>query len=70
MYAALEWFTTHDHEREYQERIEQARVMQADLEEREDTYRVLFADPERYPAWLLGVQPKSGAWDPDRSSPI
>jgi L-seryl-tRNA(Ser) seleniumtransferase len=63
LYAALEWFTTHDHEREYRERIEQARVMQANLEERDDTSCVLFADPERYPAPLLGVHPKNGAWD-------
>ena len=64
LYAALEWFTAHDHEREYWERVEQARLMQANLEEREDTYCVLFADAERYPAPLLGVHPKNGAWDP------
>jgi L-seryl-tRNA(Ser) seleniumtransferase len=64
LWAALEWFTSHDHEREFQDRVAQARMMQADLERRADTNCVLLADPERYPAPLLGVHPVDGAWDP------
>jgi D-glucosaminate-6-phosphate ammonia-lyase len=64
LFAALEWFTSHDHEAEFQERVAQARMMQAVLERRPDTYCVLMADPERYPAPLLGIHPVDGAWDP------
>ena len=49
---------------EFQERIAQARRMQAVLERRPDSYCVLLADPERYPAPLLGIHPVDGAWDP------
>jgi L-seryl-tRNA(Ser) seleniumtransferase len=64
LFAALEWFTTHDHDAEFQERIAQARMMQAVLERRSDTYCELMADPERYPAPLLGIHPVDQAWDP------
>jgi D-glucosaminate-6-phosphate ammonia-lyase len=64
LYAALEWFTTHDHEREFAERSAQAEGMRAALEQRGDTHCVIFADPARYPAPLLGVHPVDGAWDP------
>lgn len=66
LFAALEWFTTHDHEGEYREKVEQATRMQADLEERADTRCILFADPEQYPAPLLGVHPRDRAWDADQ----
>jgi L-seryl-tRNA(Ser) seleniumtransferase len=62
--AALEWFMNHDHEAEFQERIAQAEMMRADLQERSDTHCVLLADQELYPAPLLGVHPANGAWDP------
>lgn len=64
LFAALEWFTTHDHAAEFQDRIAQAREMQAVLDQRPDTICRLMADPERYPAPLLGVHPVDGAWDP------
>lgn len=64
LWAALEWFTTHDHAGEFQDRVAQARMMQANLEQRPDTHCRLLADPERYPAPLLGVQPVENAWDP------
>lgn len=64
LWAALEWFTTHDHAGEFQDRIAQARMMQANLEQRADTYCQLLADPERYPAPLLGIHPVDNAWDP------
>ncbi|HUG13588.1 MAG TPA: aminotransferase class V-fold PLP-dependent enzyme [Thermomicrobiales bacterium] len=64
LYAALEWFTTHDHDAEFQDRIAQARMMQTNLERRADTCCLLFADPEQYPAPLLGVHPVDNAWNP------
>ena len=64
LFAALEWFTTHDHEREFAERVAQAEMMSAALDERDDTVCVLFADPEQYPAPLLGVHPRNGSWNP------
>jgi D-glucosaminate-6-phosphate ammonia-lyase len=64
LYAALQWFTTHDHEREFAERVALAERMQADLEERADIRCLLYADAERYPAPLLGVHPVDRAWDP------
>lgn len=64
LYAALQWFLSHDHEAEFRERAAQARAMQADLERRADTRCVLLADPEQYPAPLLGVHPVNGAWNP------
>lgn len=64
LFAALEWFTTHDHDAEFRERIAQAEMMQADLQERDDTYCLLMADPEAYPAPLLGIHPVDGAWNP------
>ncbi len=62
--AALEWFMQHDHDAEYRERLAQAEMMQAVLEERPDTYCRIFADQSAYPAPLLGIHPVDGAWDP------
>ncbi|CAN5687164.1 aminotransferase class V-fold PLP-dependent enzyme [soil metagenome] len=62
--AALEWFMNHDHGGEYRERIAQAEMMKSVLEERSDTRCLISADPEAYPAPILGVHPVNGAWDP------
>jgi D-glucosaminate-6-phosphate ammonia-lyase len=63
LYVALEWFLSHDHEREFQEKREQANVLRAKFESRLDTKCRLLADQEIYPSPILTVSPVDDLWD-------
>jgi L-seryl-tRNA(Ser) seleniumtransferase len=63
LWVALQWFMTHDHQRDFEARLSQAEFMQANLREHPDVQCELLADPALYPAPVLFLTPVEQRWN-------
>ncbi|MGH9172848.1 MAG: aminotransferase class V-fold PLP-dependent enzyme, partial [Vicinamibacterales bacterium] len=62
LWAALERFMTHDHDRDFEQHLQQAEYLRANLQERSDLRCDLLADQSAYPAPVLTVYPTTDTW--------
>lgn len=62
LWAALDRFMQHDHERDFQQHLQQAEYLRANLQERADVRCELVADPAAHPAPILTVYPTTKTW--------
>jgi L-seryl-tRNA(Ser) seleniumtransferase len=62
LWVALERFMLHDHDRDFEQHLQQAEYLRANLQERSDVRCELIADQSVYPAPVLTVFPTTAAW--------